>query len=77
MAYCQNDRMMSGAFDCYCLQREVYNYRMAHANDAGAPEPLADLFAKDKLNSAGCIGQFVDDVGQESGAVSVANTSGR
>lgn len=59
LAYCQNDRMISGAFDCYCIQRAVYNYRMEHASEPGPPEPLADLFAKDKLNCSNCIAQFV------------------
>jgi hypothetical protein len=59
LAYCQNDRMVSGAFDCYCLQRALYNYRMEHAKDPGPPEPFASLFAKDKLDCSGCIAQFV------------------
>jgi hypothetical protein len=59
LAYCQNDRVISGAFDCYCIQREVYNYRMEHASEPGSPEPLASLFAKDKVNCSNCIGQFV------------------
>lgn len=60
LASCQNDRMISGAFDCYCIQRAVYNYRMAHAGEPGQPEPLANLFAKDKLDCSGCIAPFVD-----------------
>ena len=59
LAYCQNDRVIAGAFDCYCIQRAVYNYRMEHASDPGSPEPLASLFAKDKLNCSNCIAQFV------------------
>ena len=59
LAYCQNDRMIAGAFDCYCIQRTVYNYRMEHAADPGPPEPLASLFAKDKVNCSNCIAQFV------------------
>ena len=59
LAYCQNDRMVSGAFDCYCIQRALYNYRMEHAKDPGPPEPFASLFAKDKLDCSGCIAQFV------------------
>ncbi len=58
LAYCQSDRMVSGSFDCYCIQRTVYNYRMEHASQ-GQPEPLADLFAKDKLDCSKCIAQFV------------------
>ena len=59
MAYCQNDRMVSGAFDCYCIQRALYNYRMEHAKDPGPPEPFQSLIAKDKLDCSGCIQQFV------------------
>ena len=59
LAYCQNDRVIAGAFDCYCIQRTVYNYRMEHAREPGPPEPLASLFAKDKMNCGNCIGQFV------------------
>lgn len=59
LASCQNDRMVSGSFDCYCIQRAVYNYRMAHASEPGPPEALASLFAKDKVNCSNCIGQFV------------------
>ena len=59
LAYCQNDRMIAGAFDCYCIQRLVYNYRMEHAKEPGPPEPFADLFAKDKLDCSRCIGQFL------------------
>lgn len=59
LAYCQNDRVIAGAFDCYCIQRTVYNYRMEHASEPGPPEPLSSLFAKDKVNCSNCIGQFV------------------
>ena len=59
LAYCQNDRMVSGAFDCYCIQRALYNYRMEHAKEPGPPEPFANLFARDKLDCSGCIAQFV------------------
>jgi hypothetical protein len=53
LAYCQNDRVMSGAFDCYCVQRNVYNYRMEHAG--APPEPLTSLLAGDKLDCSSCI----------------------
>ncbi len=59
LAYCETDRVIRGAFDCYCIQRAVYNYRMEHASEPGPPEPLASLFAKDKVNCSNCIGQFV------------------
>jgi len=59
LAYCQNDRMVSGAFDCYCIRRAAYNYRMAHASEPGQPEPFGNLIAKDKLDCSGCIAQFV------------------
>jgi hypothetical protein len=59
LAYCQNDRMVAGAFNCYCIQRALYNYRMEHAKDLGPPEPFQSLFAKDKLDCSGCIAPFV------------------
>ncbi|HXL80082.1 MAG TPA: hypothetical protein VN951_04325 [Pyrinomonadaceae bacterium] len=37
LTICQNDRVMSGAFDCYRIHRTVYNYRIAHAG-AVSPE---------------------------------------
>lgn len=60
LALCQNDRLVSGAFDCYCIQRAIYNYRMEHASEPGPPEPLKDLFGKDKINCSSCIAQFVE-----------------
>jgi hypothetical protein len=59
-AYCDKDKMMSGAFDCHCLQGKVYAYRLAHASDTvgPSPEPLASLFANNKLDCAACIKQF-------------------
>ena len=61
LAYCQNDRIMAGSFDCYCVQRNVYNYRIKQAeeNPGTQPEPLANLLAGEKLNCSSCIGQFV------------------
>ena len=61
LAYCQNDRVISGGFDCYCVRRQLYNYRMKHAQDDGPgvqPEPFANLFAKDKLDCNECIVDF-------------------
>jgi hypothetical protein len=55
LTLCQNDRIMSGAFDCYRVQRTVYNYRIAHAGDA-KPEPLGNLL--DKLDCNECIVDF-------------------
>ena len=52
MAYCQNDRMLSKIFDCYRVQRSVYNYRMEH----GASDSLASLFKEEKVNLAEAIG---------------------
>ena len=52
LAYCQNDRLLSRIFDCYRVQRSVYNYRMEH----GSSEPLASLFTQEKVNLAGAIG---------------------
>jgi hypothetical protein len=61
LAYCQNDRIMSGAFDCDCVQRNVYNYRMkqAEVHPGSQPEPLASLLAGEKLDCSSCIGQWV------------------
>jgi hypothetical protein len=61
MAYCQHDKLMSGAFDCHCLQGKVYAYRLDHASDTvgPSPEPLASLFTTNKLECAACIQQFV------------------
>ena len=39
-------------FDCYRVQRSVYNYRMEH----GSSEPLASLFKQEKVNLAEAIG---------------------
>src|SRR5882672_8271337 len=58
LSHCQSDRMMSGAFQCSCVQRAVYDYRIKHATEAvpGAqPEPLVRLLAEDKLDCAECI----------------------
>jgi hypothetical protein len=55
LTLCQNDRIMSGAFDCYRIQRTVYNYRIAHAGDA-KPEPMVNLL--DKLDCSECIVDF-------------------
>jgi hypothetical protein len=55
LTICQNDRVMSGAFDCYRIHRTVYNYRIAHAGDA-KPEPLVKLL--DKLDCSECIVDF-------------------
>jgi len=52
LAYCQKDPMLSKIFDCYRVQRSVYNYRMEH----GSSEPLASLFKQEKVNLAEAIG---------------------
>ncbi len=52
LAYCQKDPMLSKIFDCYRVQRSVYNYRMEH----GSSEPLATLFKQEKVNLAEAIG---------------------
>lgn len=52
LAYCQKDPMLSKIFDCYRVQRSVYNYRMEH----GSSEPLANLFTQEKVNLAEAIG---------------------
>jgi hypothetical protein len=52
LAYCQKDPMLSKIFDCYRVQRSVYNYRMEH----GSSEPVASLFKQEKVNLAEAIG---------------------
>ena len=52
LAYCQKDPMLSKIFDCYRVQRSVYNYRMEH----GSIEPLASLFRQEKVNLAEAVG---------------------
>jgi hypothetical protein len=52
-AYCQKDPALPVVFNCDNFARVVYNYRMAHTNEA--PEPLADLVTSKKLNCAECI----------------------
>jgi hypothetical protein len=52
LAYCQKDPLLSKIFDCYRVQRSVYNYRMEH----GSSEPLASLFTQEKVNLAEAIG---------------------
>jgi hypothetical protein len=52
LAYCQKDLMLSKIFDCYRVQRSVYNYRMEH----GSSESLASLFKQEKVNLAEAIG---------------------
>ena len=58
LALCQNDRMQSGALDCYAVQRTVYNYRMAH----GPGLPVAELLANDKLDCTTCFTPYNADV---------------
>lgn len=53
LAYCQKDQAMSTVFNCNSFARVVYNYRMAHLNEA--PEAVASLVASNKLNCAECI----------------------
>jgi hypothetical protein len=57
-ALCNNDKMISGAFDCSLVSRVVYNYRLAHWSADAAPEPLAQLVAGDKLDCTTCLKQF-------------------
>ncbi len=53
LALCQNDRMIDGPFDCYGVQRAIYNYRIAHAGSP--PEPLQELFMGEKLDCSACL----------------------
>lgn len=71
VALCNADKMVSGAFDCSMVSRVVYNYRLAHWSAAATPEPLAQLFAGDKLDCTQCVKQFV-----EMWAVSRAQSTG-
>ena len=48
---CNQDRATNWAFDCYKVQRLVYNYRIEHAADT--PEPLATLL--EKLDCSSCV----------------------
>jgi hypothetical protein len=71
MALCNNDKLISGAFDCSMVSRVVYNYRLANWSATATPEPLAQLFAGDKLDCTTCIKQFA-----EAWAVSRAQSTG-
>jgi hypothetical protein len=51
LAYCEKDQMLKMAFDCYRVQRSVYNYRMEH----GSTDSLTTLFTKEKVNMADAI----------------------
>ncbi len=53
LAYCQKDQAMATVFNCNSFARVVYNYRMAHLNEA--PDEIASLVAANKLNCAECI----------------------
>jgi hypothetical protein len=53
LALCQNDRLIDGAFDCYAVQRTIYNYRLAHAGSK--PVPLEELFMGEQLDCSGCL----------------------
>jgi hypothetical protein len=56
--FCQNDRMLNGALDCYMVQRTVYNYRMAN----GPGLSVAELLANDKLDCTNCINPMNADM---------------
>lgn len=53
LALCQNDRLIDGAFNCYAVQRAIYNYRLAHAGSP--PEPLQELFMGEQLDCSSCL----------------------
>lgn len=57
LAYCQKDRLLSVVFDCLRVQQTVIAYRIAHAA-GGTPEPLAGLFAGDKLDCTKCLDNY-------------------
>jgi hypothetical protein len=52
LTYCQKDAMLHKVFDCYRVQRSVYNYRMEH----GTVDSLVSLFKEEKVNLAEAIG---------------------
>lgn len=52
LTQCQNDRLISGAFNCYMVQRAVYNYRM---EKGAVPATVAELLSGDRLDCSGCI----------------------
>jgi hypothetical protein len=64
-AYCQDNVLLSGLFDCACLSKVVLNYRIAHAQEYHAPrgghdtggwEPFVNLLvAGEQLNCSECI----------------------
>ena len=61
LAYCHHDRVMAGAFDCYCVQHMVHNYRLQHENEVAPgiqPEALANLFSEDKIEASQCISDY-------------------
>ena len=58
MQLCNNDRIVSGAFDCSMVSRAVYNYRIAHWGADATPEPVAELFTGDKLDCSACLKPF-------------------
>ncbi len=53
LALCQNDRLIDGAFNCYAVQRAIYNYRIAHAGSP--PEPLQQLFMGEQFDCSSCL----------------------
>lgn len=56
-AYCASDRLMAAAFDCDCLRRQIWKYRMDHVSDtlSASPTPLEELFKGDKFDCKSCI----------------------
>jgi hypothetical protein len=58
LTLCQADRMISGALDCYAVQRTVYNYRMAN----GPGLAVAELLATDKLDCSTCFNAYNADM---------------
>ena len=56
-AYCVADRLMAAAFDCDCLRRQIYKYRLDHVSDtlSASPTPLAELLKGEKIDCKSCI----------------------
>ena len=57
LQYCVHDRVMAAAFECDCLRRQIWTYRLNHVSDtlSASPTPLEDLFKGDKVNFKSCI----------------------
>src|SRR5689334_1978219 len=56
LAVCQNNRAMSQAYDCACLQVKIYDYRVAHpAETMNGTPTLASFFDGKQFDCDKCI----------------------